>query len=532
MLNSSFFMHNSMPDSPVGIEVNMYSTVMTSMIDGIHAVPIHVEVDISTGMPVFDMVGYLSPEVREAKERVRTALHNCGILLPARRITVNLSPGDKRKSGTCFDLAIAAGILAALELVPQERLKGMVLIGELNLSGQLMPVKGVLPMVSDGLPQGKKRFLVPAGNLREGCLVKDAEVLGFASLLQVIEYLRSGSYAEPVLEDKDPCKKRANCDFSEVNGQKFLKRAAEVAASGMHNMLMVGPPGAGKTMISERMATILPPLTKKEQLEVSKIYSVCGLLADSRTLLQERPFRSPHHTVSMAGLAGGGRSIRPGEISLAHHGVLFLDELPEFSKSTLEVLRQPLEEHQIHLTRAVGSVTYPSDFLLLASMNPCNCGYYPDRNRCRCTQASLQRYFDRISQPLIDRMDLCVEAPMVTYEELTGNGNNESSKTIRDRVCECQERQIFRFKDEIFAHNSGIPAAKLNQFCRLGEKEQRYMEKMFHKLSLTARTYHKILRVARTIADTQKAENIRVCDLTEAVCYRSIGDKFWGGMEE
>ena len=248
--------------------------------------------------------------------------------------------------------------------------------------------------------------------------------------------------------------------------------------------------------------------------------------------MQERPFRSPHHTVSMAGLAGGGRSIRPGEISLAHHGVLFLDELPEFSKSTMEVLRQPLEEHQIHLTRAVGSVTYPSDFLLLASMNPCNCGYYPDRNRCRCTQASLQRYFDRISQPLIDRMDLCVEAPMVTYEELTGNGNNESSKTIRDRVCECQERQIFRFKDENFSHNSGIPAAKLNQFCRLGEKEQRYMENMFHKLSLTARTYHKILRVARTIADTQKAENIRVCDLTEAVCYRSIGDKFWGGMEE
>ena len=359
-----------------------------------------------------------------------------------------------------------------------------------------------------------------------------ADVCGFSALESVIGYLQDGGYKEPAYAGRRQNRSHGVPDFSEVNGQQFLKRAAEIAASGMHNMLMVGPPGAGKTMISERMATILPPLTKKEQLEVSKIYSVCGLLADSRTLLQERPFRSPHHTVSMAGLAGGGRSIRPGEISLAHHGVLFLDELPEFSKSTMEVLRQPLEEHQIHLTRAVGSVTYPSDFLLLASMNPCNCGYYPDRNRCRCTQASLQRYFDRISQPLIDRMDLCVEAPMVTYEELTGNGNNESSKTIRDRVCECQERQIFRFKDEIFSHNSGIPAAKLNQFCRLGEKEQRYMEKMFHKLSLTARTYHKILRVARTIADTQKAENIRVCDLTEAVCYRSIGDKFWGGMEE
>lgn len=509
----------------------MYSQIRTSMLDGICTMPVQVEVDISMGMPVFDMVGYLSPEVREAKERVRTALHNCGILLPAKRITVNLSPANIRKTGTGFDLPIAVALLVAMGLVKPEKCVDTIFSGELNLSGQLLPVRGVLPMVSDGVKEGIHKFVVPADNLMESRLVQGADVCGFSALESVIGYLQDGGYKEPAYAGRRQNRSHGVPDFSEVNGQQFLKRAAEIAASGMHNMLMVGPPGAGKTMISERMATILPPLTKKEQLEVSKIYSVCGLLADSRTLLQERPFRSPHHTVSMAGLAGGGRSIRPGEISLAHHGVLFLDELPEFSKSTLEVLRQPLEEHQIHLTRAVGSVTYPSDFLLLASMNPCNCGYYPDRNRCRCTQASLQRYFDRISQPLIDRMDLCVEAPMVTYEELTGNGNNESSKTIRDRVCECQERQIFRFKDENFSHNSGIPAAKLNQFCRLGEKEQRYMEKMFHKLSLTARTYHKILRVARTIADTQKAENIRVCDLTEAVCYRSIGDKFWGGMQ-
>lgn len=508
----------------------MYSQVMTSMLDGICAMPVQVEVDISMGMPVFDMVGFLSPEVREAKERVRTALHNCGIILPAKRITVNLSPANIRKTGTGFDLPIAVALLVALGMVEPEMCKDTIFSGELNLSGQLLPVRGILSMVSDGVKEKIRKFVVPADNLMESRLVQEADVCGFSTLQSVIAYLQNGGYEEPVHKETKQKKNSQVLDFSEVNGQQFLKRAAEIAASGMHNMLMVGPPGAGKTMISERMATILPPLTEKEQLEVSKIYSVCGLLADSRTLLQERPFRSPHHTITMAGLAGGGRTIRPGEISLAHNGVLFLDELPEFSKATLEVLRQPLEEHRIHLTRAIGSVTYPSDFLLLASMNPCNCGYYPDRNRCRCTQASLQRYFDRISQPLIDRMDLCVEAPVVTYEELTGNGKNESSKTIRERVCECQERQIFRFRDETFSHNSGIPAAKLKQFCSLGSKEQRYMEDMFHKLSLTARTYHKILRVARTIADLQKAENIRIQDLQEAVCYRSIGDR--GGAAE
>lgn len=508
----------------------MYSTVMTSMIDGIRAVPVRVEVDISTGMPVFDMVGYLSPEVREARERVRTALHNCGILLPARRITVNLSPGDRKKSGTCFDLAIAAAILAALELVPQDCFRDAVLIGELNLSGQLMPVKGVLPMVSDGLSQGRKRFLVPAGNFKEGCLIRKAQIYGFESLPQVIEFLRNGTYEEPVLEEKRQAKQKTACDFSEVNGQKFLKRAAEVAASGMHNMLMVGPPGAGKTMISERMASILPPLTEQERLELSRIYSVCGLLTGREGLLTQRPFRSPHHTISTAGLAGGGMVPRPGEISLAHNGVLYLDELTEFSKSTLEVLRQPLEEHRIHLSRASGSVDYPANFLLLASMNPCSCGYYPDRNRCRCSQPALRRYFDKISQPLLDRMDICIQAPTVSYRELVESSENETSKDIRARVIQCHEIQRKRYEKEDFHFNSRIPAARIRDFCRLGEKEEHYMESMFHKMELTARTYHKILRVARTIADMEHSADIHLAHLNEAVCYRSMDERFWGGQ--
>ena len=505
----------------------MYSTIKTAVLQGIKTRPIQVEIDISNGMPSFDMVGHLSAEVREGKERVRTALHNLGIILPAKRITMNLSPGDIPKSGTGFDLPMAVGLLLSLGLVREERCKDVLFVGELSLNGKLLPVKGILPIVSDGVDQGITRFVIPKENEQEGLLVKKAEVFAFSSLEEVLYFLNGKPYKKKQYNIEETHLEKG-LDFSDVNGQQFLKRACEVAASGMHNILMVGPPGAGKTMISERVSTILPPLNEEEQLELSKIYSVCGLMGKEANLMSQRPFRNPHHTITKVGLTGGGRIPKPGEISLAHNGVLFLDELPEFQKDTLEILRQPLEDRQIRLVRAEAEVMYPANFLLLASMNPCNCGYYPDMQRCRCSPSSLKRYFDRVSQPLIDRIDICVEAQSLSYGELTAKSKSESSATIRERVKACYEIQCERYKEESFFHNSQIPASKLNEYCHLGEKEHRYMENIYEKMSLTGRTYHKILRVARTIADMEQAKDIQLKHLNEAICYRSIEGKYWG----
>ncbi len=510
----------------------MYSTIQTAMLSGIRTIPVTVEVDIRNGMPVFDMVGFLCPEVREAKERVRTALHNCGIALPAKRITVNLSPGNIRKSGTGFDLPIAIALLLSMGLVNQSMCEGRFFTGELGLNGQLLAVNGVLPMVSDAKEAGCRSFVLPKKNRREAMLVNGVEVMAFSGLRGVIDFLNGKrdiqKSEEPISKAEAPDK---NPDYSEVSGQRFLKRACEVAASGMHNMLLIGPPGAGKSMVCERMATILPPMTEEEKLEVSKIYSVCGFLHQKDSLMQSRPFRNPHHTVSNVGLSGGGSILHPGEISLAHNGVLFLDELSEFRKDALEILRQPMEEHQIHIVRSGADVTYPADFLLLAAMNPCSCGHYPDMQKCRCTPGNLRRYFNRISQPLIDRIDLCVEASPLSYEDLTGNQKEETSAEIRNRVIRCHQIQSQRYQKEDFLHNSRIPAAKLPQYCPLGEKQKRYMEHMYEKMSLTARTYHKILRVARTIADLEGSDAIQMKHLNEAICYRSINEKYWGGFQ-
>lgn len=517
----------------------MYSKIHTAILEGIHTQSVQVEVDISNGMPAFEMVGQLSTEVREGKERVRIALHSVGVILPAKRITVNLSPAHIRKTGTGFDLPIAIAILQSIGVIDESACKNRMFVGELGLNGQILAVNGVLPIISDGIADGieneikMNEFVIPKENQNEGRLVKGAKVYAFSHLKDVIDFLNGKPYEDELIIDESEMEHILQKDFSEVRGQQFLKRACEVCASGLHAMLLVGAPGAGKTMIAERLATILPPMTEEEQLELSKIYSVCGLLKNKKNLMEHRPFRSPHHTISVAGLTGGGRIPRPGEISLSHNGVLFLDELTEFQKSTMEVLRQPLEEHEIRLVRSSMSVTYPANFLLLAAMNPCNCGYYPDMNRCRCSPASIQRYLDRISQPLLDRIDICVEVPALTFADLQSKERKvgESSAEIQKRVLACHQIQCERYQNENFTHNSLIPASRLEEFCYLGKKETAYMENIYEKMALTARTYHKILRVARTIADLEEKKTIELSHLMEAVCYRNIDSKFWGGQQ-
>lgn len=506
----------------------MYSIVSTAIIRGIHSVPVSVEADVSDGMPLFEMVGFLASEVKEARERVRTALRNAGYALPPKRITVNFTPADIRKSGSGFDLPIAVAVLAAMGYLNAEKLENLFVIGEVGLNGDVSPVHGVLPMVAEAKERGIRRCIVPAANSGEADLVTDMEIYPVSCIGDVIQILRGQEwkrdphtrFMEAQIMQKIP-------DFADINGQRFVKRACEVAVTGMHNLLMVGPPGAGKTMMAMRIPSILPPLTREEQMELSKIYSVSGMLSEHEGLVQKRPFRAPHHTVSAQGLAGGGVVPKPGEISLAHKGVLFLDELPEFQKSTLEVLRQPMEEKRVRLVRIHGNYEYPAEFMLVAAMNPCRCGYYPDVQKCRCSRPAIERYLERVSQPLLDRIDICVEAPAVAFRELKGTGGEESSEVIRERVMAAQEIQRERYRGEQFSCNSQIPSVRIQEFCGLCKAQEDEMERMYRKLNLTARSYHKLLKVARTLADMEQEPQIADRHLQEALCYRSFDKKFW-----
>lgn len=505
----------------------MYSVVSTAMIQGIKSIPVFVEADVSDGMPLFEMVGFLSSEVKESKERVRTALRNSGYVLPPKRITVNFIPANIKKTGSCFDLPIALSILAAVGLVPEENLKNCFVTGEVSLSGAVKPVNGILPMISEAKERGIRTVIVPKDNLAEAALVKELQIYAVESIKEVIQILNGAAYQEKIKEKEETAENEKMADFAEIQGQRVLKRACEVAVSGMHNLLIVGPPGAGKTMAAMRIPGILPPLEEEEQMELSKIYSVCGMFGNREKLMSVRPFRCPHHTVTAAGLAGGGGIPRPGEISLAHKGVLFLDEFPEFQKSALEILRQPMEEKSVRLVRINGTYEYPADFMLVAAMNPCNCGYYPDMQKCRCSAVSIERYRNRISQPLLDRIDVCMEASPIRFEELVGEQKEETSFQIRKRVIRTHEIQSKRYEGEKFRYNSQIPAAKIKQYCRLKEKQETYMREIYQKLNLTARSYHKILKVARTIADMDDSMEIKQCHLNEAVCYRNIDKRFW-----
>lgn len=510
----------------------MLSTITSGAVYGMHSHLIQVEVDVSPGLPCFQIVGLPGSEVREARERVKVALKNVGIRLPPMCININLSPADLPKNGTMFDLPVAVGIMTALGTLNQEAVSDTLLLGELGLSGELKPVKGVLPIVREAARHRISRCILPAKNAGEGALIGEITSIGAKDVKEAVAFLSGERKAEPVMAAASPAsadgkEQGAQPDFQDMNGQRILKRAAEVAAAGFHNLLVIGAPGSGKTMLARRIPSILPPLSREESLEVSTIYSICGLLQSEDSLKTTRPFLHPHHTITGRALAGGGRIPVPGVISLAHRGVLFLDELPEFKRETLDILRQPLEDKQVQIARSSGSYVYPADFMLVGAMNPCPCGYYPDRERCRCTPYEVRRYLNRVSGPILDRMDICVEALPMAFSDITADRREESSAQVRKRVMAARARQEERFAGTGLHFNADMGPGDVERCCVLGKAELAYMERMFSCMQLSARAYHRILKVARTIADLEGSERISELHLAEAICYRQSDQKFW-----
>lgn len=505
-----------------------FSTILSAAIDGLGVELVRVEADVSNGLPVFHMVGYLSSEVKEAGERVRTAIRNSGFDYPAKRTIVNLSPATLRKRGASFDLPIAVAIMVSLGQVSPEAAQGCLITGELGLDGRVRKVPGVLPIVMEGKQNGVTRFIVPGENKAEGSLVKGVEVIGAGSLKEVVsillgEWVPEKREESEITDDWD----ETLPDFADIRGQENVKRAAEIAVAGGHNLLMIGSPGSGKSMTAKCIAGILPPPDMEESLEITKIYSVLGMLDEKSPLIRKRPFREVHHTATRAALIGGGLVPRPGEISLAHGGVLFLDELPEFRKSVIEVLRQPLEEKSVQISRTYGNYRFPADFMLVAAMNPCPCGCYPDMKKCTCTPAQIHMYLSRISRPFLDRIDLCVEARRVEYRHLADERKGECSAVIRKRVCRAREIQIKRYTGTKMTTNSMLQGKDIQKYCTLGKKEHALMEQAFTVMGLTARAYHRIIKTARTIADLEGEERIRERHLKEALGYRAVDEKFW-----
>ncbi len=509
----------------------MLAKVVSFGLKGVDGYKIDIETDVSNGLPHFEIVGLADTAIKEAKERVRSAIKNSAFEYPVKRITVNLAPADIKKEGPIYDLGIAVAILSCNEEYQIKNEKDFVFIGELSFDGSVKKVRGVLPLLISARNLGYKKFIIPKENCMEASFISGIEIYGVESLIQTVKFLKNEEKIEPV----SPCKfeeliseNNYPLDFSHVKGQKMAKRALEIAAAGGHNLLMIGAPGSGKSMLAKCFPTILPDMTFEEALEVTKIHSIAGELDLKKGIVCKRPFRSPHHTASTVSLTGGGANSKPGEISLAHNGVLFLDEFPEYSRHTIETLRQPLEDGVITVARANATITYPANFTLIASMNPCPCGNYGSKDReCKCSASQITKYLSKLSGPIMDRIDLHIEVENVTYDQLKSQEQEETSTQIKERVDKAREIQLKRFANDKNFFNSKMSVAQTKKYCKLDQSGEQILRNAFEKLKLSARAHDRLLRVARTIADLEGEENILARHIAEAISYRSLDRKYW-----